>query len=111
SADDFSPRQTQSLLPSTSSADALVLEHAPPGRYWVRVITSRGFVASIRSGAIDLQQHPLEVGIGGTPSPIEITMRDDSATISGTIEGFTPSSAVQDLAQGDTFISGGATVP
>jgi hypothetical protein len=68
----------------------LVIDGAPPGRYWVRVQSSRGYPASIRSGNLDLQHQPLVVGAGGGMSPIEITMRDDSAEISGTVEGVTP---------------------
>jgi hypothetical protein len=56
----------------------------------VRVNSSRGYPASIRSGNLDLLHQPLVVGAGGTASPIEITMRDDTAEISGTVEGFTP---------------------
>jgi hypothetical protein len=55
----------------------------------VRVNSSRGYPASIRSGNLDLLHQPLVVGAGGTASPIEITMRDDTAEISGTVEGVT----------------------
>jgi hypothetical protein len=51
------------------------------------VQSSRGYPASIRSGNLDLQHQPLVVGVGGAASPIEITMRDDTAQISGRIEG------------------------
>lgn len=68
----------------------MVIEGAPAGNYWVRVNSSRGYPASIRSGNLDLQHQPLVVGAGGTASPIEITMRDDTAEISGTVEGVTP---------------------
>jgi hypothetical protein len=51
------------------------------------VDSSHGYPASIRSGNLDLQHEPLVVGAGGGASPIEITMRDDTAQISGTVEG------------------------
>ncbi|MGA8492796.1 MAG: hypothetical protein WB711_20405 [Terriglobales bacterium] len=93
-ADDFGQRGSVWLRnPSGPDDDSLVIENVWPGRYWVRVDTSRGYVASINSGTTDLQHQPLAVGLGGSSSPIEITMRDDAAEIDGTIEGLTASSA------------------
>ena len=66
--------------------DPLVLEVHGIGKYWVRVNSSRGYAASVRSGDVDLLHEPLTVGVGGT-APIEITMRDDWAGISGKVEG------------------------
>ena len=91
SADDFGVGRDVPLRNPTGPGDeSLVIDGAPPGRYWVRVQSSRGYPASIRSGNLDLQHQPLVVGAGGGMSPIEITMRDDSAEISGTVEGVTP---------------------
>jgi hypothetical protein len=91
SADDFGGGRSVSLRnPTGAQDDALVIEGAPAGRYWVRVQSSRGYPASIRSGNLDLQRQPLVVGVGGAASPIEITMRDDTAEISGRVEGITP---------------------
>jgi hypothetical protein len=90
-ADDFGTGQQVSLRnPTRAGDDALVIDGAPTGSYWVHVNSSRGYPASIRSGNLDLQHQPLVVGAGGTASPIEITMRDDTAEISGTVEGVTP---------------------
>ena len=89
-ADDFAQERGAWLRPPTASApedDTLVIEGVQPGRYWVKVDTSRGFVASISSGTTDLQHHLLVVGIGGSSPPIEITMRDGTAELTGTIEG------------------------
>ncbi len=92
--------------PTVSKDDALFIDGAPAGSYWVRVHSSRGYAASVRSGNIDLQHQPLVVGVGGGASPIEITMRDDTAEISGTVAGVSapPGSA----GPGDTASSGGA---
>jgi hypothetical protein len=76
--------------PTKPGDESLVVENARPGRYWVRVMSSRGYVASVRSGNIDLQHQPLVVGSGGSISPIEITMRDDTGQIEGTVEGIIP---------------------
>jgi hypothetical protein len=89
-ADDFGIGPQVSLRDPRRSDDALVIEGAPAGSYWVRVNSSRGYPASIRSGNLDLLHQPLVVGAGGTASPIEITMRDDTAEISGAVEGVTP---------------------
>ena len=90
-ADDFGAGPQVSLRdPRRGGDEALVIEGAPAGSYWVRVNSSRGYPASIRSGNLDLLHQPLVVGAGGTASPIEITMRDDTAEISGTVEGITP---------------------
>jgi hypothetical protein len=117
-ADDFGIGQQVSLRdPRRAGDDALVIDGAPAGSYWVRVNSSRGYPASIRSGNLDLQHQPLVVGAEGTASPIEITMRDDTAEISGTVEGVTPpaqgpvnASGASGDARGWTFYapSGGA---
>jgi len=78
--------------PTGAADDTLAIEGAPAGTYWVRVHSTRGYSASIRSGNLDLQHQPLVVGAGGGASPIEITMRDDTAEISGTVAGL-PSAA------------------
>jgi len=100
-ADDFGDHRGAWLRPPAGPNDeSLVIENVRPGRYWVRVNTSRGYVASARSGATDLQHHPLLVGAGGSP-PIEITMRDDTAEIDGTVEGMAaPGSAAGGIAEG-----------
>jgi hypothetical protein len=89
-ADDFNAGQQRSLRdPTRAGDDALAIEGAPAGVYWVRVQSSRGYPASVRSGDLDLEHQPLIVAVGGASSPIEITMRDDTAEISGTVEGVT----------------------
>jgi hypothetical protein len=88
SADDFGMGTAVSLHPASAEDEALVIDGAAPGRYWVLVQSARGYAASIRSGNIDLLHQPLVVEAGGA-SPIEITMRDDWAEISGKVEGIT----------------------
>jgi hypothetical protein len=101
-AEDSGQRGGGSLRSPTGPGDeALVLESVQPGRYWVRVYSSRGFAASVRSGNIDLQHRPLVVSAGSSTSPIEITMRDDTAEIAGTVEGVPAStSGVVSIADG-----------
>jgi hypothetical protein len=88
SADDFGQGRSASLRNQTNGEDdALVIEGASPGSYWVRVDSSHGYPSAVRSGNRDLLHQPLIVGSGGGASPIEITMRDDTAEISGTVDG------------------------
>ena len=80
--------------PAKSGDESMVIENVQPGRYWVRLNNSLGYAASVRSGSLDLLRQPLVVGAGGSSSPIEVTMRDDTAEISGTVEGVATRSAV-----------------
>jgi hypothetical protein len=80
-------RARTASLRMPTAPDDIVIDNVMPGRYWVRISTSRGYAASIRSGNLDLAQRPLIVGAGGAASPIEIVMRDDVAEIEGTVEG------------------------
>ena len=107
-ADDFGVGPQVSLRDPSRADDALVIEGAPAGRYWVRVNSSRGYPASIRSGNFDLLHQPLVVGAGGTATPIEITMRDDTAEISGTVEGVTPPAERPVISSGANRASGDA---
>jgi hypothetical protein len=107
--DDFGVGQQVSLRnPSRAGDDALVIDGAPAGSYWVRVNSSRGYPASIRSGNLDLQHQLLVVGAGGTASPIEITMRDDTAEISGSVEGVTPPAQRPVISSGANLAGGDA---
>jgi hypothetical protein len=87
-ADDFAEQRSTSLRPPTRPDDPLVIENLPPGRYWLRLHSSRGYVASATMGSLDLLHQPLVVG-GGSSAPIEITMRDDQAEIEGAVTGIT----------------------
>jgi hypothetical protein len=88
STDDFGMKQNPTVrMPASSNDQSLVIDGVSAGSYWVRVVSSRGYAASVRSGNLDLLRQPLVVGAGGATSPIEITMRDDSSEISGTVAG------------------------
>jgi len=107
-ADDFAGPRGGFLRPSSGPQDdSLVMENVQPGRYWVRAYSSRGFVASITSGETDLLHEPIAVG-GGSTSGIEITMRDETAEIDGTVEGVaTPSNITE--APANSFSNGFAS--
>jgi hypothetical protein len=76
------------LRPDTGPEDeSLVIENVHPGEYRVEVNSPVGYVASLTSGGTDLLRKPLVVSPGSVPPPIEITLRDDGATVEGTVEG------------------------
>jgi hypothetical protein len=84
--------------PEAGDAGPMVVSNVSPGRYRVRVNPVAGYVSSIVSGSTDLLHQPLVVGLGATPQPIEITLRDDGAHVEGTIEEPSTSSAAPDSA-------------
>jgi hypothetical protein len=95
-ADDFDSTGSAYLrLPRKPHDNDLVLDNVHPGRYWLQVNTYGGYVASAVAGSVDLLRQPLVVGPGGASPPIDIVLRDDGATIEGTVEGLSaaPSSA------------------
>jgi hypothetical protein len=73
--------------PAGPNDESLAIDNVQPGRYWVQVTSSRGYAASVSAGGLDLQHEAFIAGPGGSSSPIEITMRDDTASFDGTIEG------------------------
>jgi hypothetical protein len=88
SADDFGNRGAELRPPTSQNDDALVLESLPPGRYWLQAYSSRGYVASATMGGVNLLREPMVVAPGSS-APIEITMRDDTAELDGTVAGIT----------------------
>jgi hypothetical protein len=53
----------------------------PEGVYHVQISAPQGYVASATSGGTNLLATPLTVGSGGSNPPINITLRDDMATL------------------------------
>jgi hypothetical protein len=88
SAEDFGGRGASLRPPTGANDDSLVLENLPPGRYWLRASSSRGYVASATMGGVNLLREPVVVAPGSS-APIEITMRDDTAELDGTVAGIT----------------------
>jgi hypothetical protein len=85
SADDFAAQSNASLrAPTGPNDESLVIENLSPGHYWLRISSSRGYVASAVMGGIDVLRQPFVVA-SASSVPIEITMRDDNAQIEGTV--------------------------
>ncbi len=78
----------------TRVADVSQLSGVSPGKYWVNASAFNGYIAAMTSGGVDLLQNPLTVGPDGSASPIEVTLRDDAATLSASL-----ASSVQQDAQ------------
>lgn len=92
SMDEFRQRGAGMRPPNRENDESLVLENVIPGRYWLRLSTGRGYVASARMGDIDLLRQPLVV-TAGLSAPIEIEMRDDTAEIDGSVTNLPSSPA------------------
>jgi hypothetical protein len=75
------------LKPNTGD-EGLALVGATPGVYTVGVLARLGgaaYVASATSGTTDLLHEPFQVLANSDPRPIEITLRDDFASIDASI--------------------------
>lgn len=68
-----------------SPSGDLIMDNVQPGRYIVHEQPFRGYVASMISSGVDLLEHPLIVNPSGAPDPIDVTLRDDTATLNGTV--------------------------
>ena len=82
-----------------SREHSLVIPNVRPGHYRLRVESGVGFAASVQSGGTDLLRQPLVVGLGGADSPIEVTLRDDGAEVTGTVEDATKTDRRPDQSQ------------
>ena len=106
-ADDFLQGGVAWMKPPTGPQDdSLVIESVRPGRYWVQVTPMKGFASSVSCGGVDLLQHPLVVASGVSTPPIEVTLRDDSAEVEGTIEGLAASGS----GEAGSELSGGSSL-
>jgi hypothetical protein len=110
-ADDFSENRAAyggiSIPPSGEPENKPpIIEDVSPGRYWVRVDSGYGYVASIKCEQMDLLRHPLVVPAVGLTGPIELTLRDDGAQIDGIVDNIsrTPGSPLSQSALPAAYI-------
>jgi hypothetical protein len=88
-------------------ATSLELQNVAPGTYSVEINPNGPFyVQTALSGTTNLLESDLSVAPGSSPQPIEITLRDDVATLSGTV-----SSDNQPLSATILAISEHASIP
>jgi hypothetical protein len=71
--------------PSGKGHDDLAIDNVWEGKYRLSVMPFRGYVAAATSRGVDLLRNMLVVGPGGASAPIEITLRDDTAWLDGTV--------------------------
>ena len=65
---------------------SLVLSNVPPGRYSVEFMANRGrYVSSAQFGSTDLLSEELTITAGAQNSAIEVTLRNEGATLVGRV--------------------------
>jgi len=67
------PPQDRSALPRFTNL--------APGTYTVEAFAPQGYVATLRSGSVDLLREDLVIAPGAAPPPIDVTLRDDFAQL------------------------------
>jgi hypothetical protein len=81
----FEMRYSSQLIRGQGAA-SLELQNISPGTYSVEIYPNGPlYVQSANSGTINLLDSDLSIAPGSSPQPIEITLRDDVATLSGTV--------------------------
>lgn len=65
----------------------MVLDDVVPGVYHVEAASSETYAVSIAAGGVDLMRNPLIIGEGSVPEAIDVVLRNDTATITGTVSG------------------------
>jgi hypothetical protein len=87
SVEEFGSAETFASEPAPGTQEnALIIQNVQPGRYRVHVQTGMGYAASVLYGQANLLRQPLVVDIGGSSQPLEVTLRDDGASVDGKIE-------------------------
>jgi hypothetical protein len=98
-------------VPGSADHNLFEMNDVAPGTYRVQTFAFQGYVASIRSGAVDLARDPLVVGAGDTTPPIEVTLRDDGGSIRGTVRTGALGSSVPGQDVGETSMVYAYAIP
>lgn len=77
---------------SKFSQDANEIANVSPGRYMVRLSAPNRCVEGITSGSVDLTQNDLEIQPGAQTQPINISLREDCATLDVKVQADNPES-------------------
>lgn len=73
-------------MPDTSADMSLVIRDVDSGRYFAEVSAGAPFyVQSAQCGGVDLLRDDLSVTSGSRVAPIEVVLRDDGATLTGSL--------------------------
>ena len=79
-------QQQRVTEPAGDEENAAVVRNVPPGVYSVEVQQFGPYYAqSVRSGAVNLLEQNLTVSAGASLPPIEVVLRDDFATLEGSV--------------------------
>ena len=106
STESYGPEQNRFSQPvEGTDGHSYTIENVPPGRYWVRIFSDGSFLASALCGGTDVLRHPLVVSPGQTNSPLEVTLRDDGADVSGSIQGMPPKDNAADFSEGGRAVA------
>jgi hypothetical protein len=75
------------LVRSSSGAYSVVLQNVDPGKYSVELTPQGGwYVQSVQYGQTNLLNDVLSIASSGQTYPLEIVLRDDGATLTGTVK-------------------------
>ena len=86
-SDATTPESYSTLVRSSSGAYSVVLQNVDPGKYSVDLIPHGAwYVQSAQYGQTNLLNDNLSIASAGQAYPMEIALRDDSATVTGTVK-------------------------
>jgi hypothetical protein len=87
SSDPTRPESYSTVVRNNSGTYSVVLQNVDPGRYSVDLIPHGGwYVQSAQYGQTNLLYDDLAIASAGQTYPMEIVLRDDSATLTGTVK-------------------------
>src|SRR5579859_1304131 len=70
--------------PQGPNDGSLVLENVLPGRYWVRLYPTQGYISSAMMATTDVMHEPVVIE-SGSNLQIEVKLRDDFAEVDGAV--------------------------
>jgi hypothetical protein len=79
--------ESYSTIGHGNQSDSVILQNVDPGRYSVDLMPQGGwYVQSAQYGQTNLLYDDLLVASAGQASPMEVVLRDDGATLTGTVK-------------------------
>lgn len=81
--------RVQSVMAEPAPGDSeggLTLNNVAAGTYWMQISTNSCYTASAIWGGRDVLHRPLTIGAEGANTPIEVTLRNDGAEVSGKVQ-------------------------
>lgn len=83
----FGMQRGANSQPTTEGSFAtLAIYNVASGSYWLRIESANGYAASAVWGGTDVLRHPLTVSSDGSSVPIELTLSNDGAEVSGAVQ-------------------------